>query len=68
VIFGFNKAYASIQDLGGKNLPPKPFGSEIGPNFYFSRTVQKAAPGIFVLIGQAIQDDLKALSARRKKT
>lgn len=68
VIFGFNRKYASIQDLGGRKLPPKFYGSEIGPNYYFSRTVERAAPGVLALVGQAIQDDLKALSARRRRS
>lgn len=65
VVFGFNRPYASIQDLGGRNLPPKPYGSPIGPNFYFSRTLARAAPGVYELIATLVREDLRRLSARR---
>ena len=41
VLFGYNREYAAIQDLGGKRLPPKPYGSAVGPNFYFSETLRR---------------------------
>ena len=67
VTFGFNKKYASIQDLGGRKLPPKSYGSDVGPNFYFSETLRLAGPKAFETITKLIQAELARLERKSRK-
>jgi len=66
VVFGFNRVYASAQDLGTSKLPPKGYGSDVGPNFYFSETVARAAPKALETIGKLIQAAFERESRRSK--
>lgn len=67
VTFGFDRKYASAMDLGTVKLPPKPFGSTIGPNFYFSGSLRRAAPGIYARLTALIQADLARIEKRNAK-
>lgn len=67
VTFGFNRKYASIQDLGGSRLPPKSYGSDVGPNFYFSETLRRAGPGVFERITKLIQAEILRIEKRTAK-
>ena len=67
VIFGFNKPYASIQDLGGTKLPPKGYGSEVGPIFYFSKTVERLGPKALEKLTRIIQAELEHSLRSQKK-
>ena len=67
VVFGFNRSYAAVQDLGSKSLPAKPYGSDLGPNKYFSETVRRRGPGVLKALTSLLQEDLRLLSAREKR-
>lgn len=40
VIFGFNTPYALDMDVGTSEMPPKSYGSDVGPNLYFTETLR----------------------------
>lgn len=69
VTFGFNMPYAVFQDTGTVNLPPKFYGSPIGPNFYFSETIKRFAGEAFAKLARLAEQDLLKIAkkSRRRK-
>lgn len=50
VIFGFNTPYALDMDLGNADLPPKPYGDDVGPNLYFTETLRRKTNFVYAEI------------------
>ena len=59
VTFGFNKEYASIQNFGGAKLPCKGYQSEVGPNLYFTGTLDEQKAKALELLAREIEKALK---------
>jgi hypothetical protein len=64
VNFGFNQFYGFWQDVGTVNLPPKPYGSKKGPNFYFTETLRRRKLDAYKAVVAHIQDQLQFAASR----
>ena len=61
LVFGFGEKYASIQNYGSwspTRLPAKPYGSPIGPNYYFSKTLDLNLVWAFNRFGEKVKERL----------
>ncbi len=60
VTFGFNTEYALKQDVGGPGLPCKGYNSPIGPNLYFSGTLERFSETAMRIIADEVAKTLKS--------
>lgn len=76
VRFGFGSnavQYAAVQDLGSEKMPPKPYGSDVGPNRYFSATLQDRIRSGWILnevarrLRKRLDDDFGGSAIRRPR-
>jgi hypothetical protein len=61
LVFGFGEEYASIQNYGSWNpnrLPAKPYRNAIGPNYYFSKTLDLNLVWTFNRFGEKVKERL----------
>ena len=73
VAAGFNIVYAGVQDLGPIDQnrppgPPKPYGTPLGPNRYWTGTVERRAPTLVDDLGRLLQEMAKEIEAESKRS